>query len=297
MSDFVRVMMGSNMIDTKTTTAQVASMINKAGEVLLVLNKTSNTDQQCAATALLLALNQAGKPARLVCPQLPPSDGMITGLDQVMTELGHQNLQIAFDYNEDRVDKISYHIGEETKKFYLTIKPKKGAQPLDSSGVIFSYTGAEADLIITIGVTDLEDLGAIYLGYEELFRNKQLVSINEYETSFGTVKLTQAGFSSISEVVAHLIIQSGLAHSADSASNLLLGIESSTKGLQAINVSADTFQTVTDLMRAGAARRYSATKPTSVQIASSKPVDSATVKPIVQVSNSKKETTVSVSKK
>lgn len=318
MIDFVRVMMSFEEVcmNGGDELMQAGKLLSNATEILLALVPKSSIDQQVAATSLLMSLKEAGKSVRLICPHLPPSDHRIEGLDQIHTELGHQNLQIAFDYDEDKVDKISYHIGEETKKFYLTIKPKKSAQPLDFKTVNFTYTGTEADLIVTIGVTDLEELGEIYLGYEQLFKDKPLISLNEYETSFGTVKLSQAGFSSMSEVMANLIVQSGIEATTQSASNLLLGIETQTKGLQAPNASADTFQVVADLLRFGAQRRYSPSlnmagqqrvkpsKPSSVQIASA--VSTELIAAVQSISSTKpslkkfqkpQETTVTVSRK
>ena len=243
-------------MSTQEQIGQAAKLITEANEILVVMGVGGGLDHQATATALYLALKAAGKQVWLVSPELPNSDERIFGLDQISTESGRQNLLIAFDYQEDQVDKISYHIGEETKKFYLTIKPKKGSLPLDTKAVQLSYTGAECDLIITVGVSNLEHLSGIYLENEELFKNKPLLSLNEYETQFGTLKLSSVGFSSLSELSYQLLVQAQLGLDAQSSSNLLLGIEVQTKGLQGANAGAETFAAVAELLRAGAARKY-----------------------------------------
>ncbi|HOZ03080.1 MAG TPA: hypothetical protein PKX78_01125, partial [Candidatus Woesebacteria bacterium] len=91
---------------------------------------------------------------------------------------------------------------------------------------------------------------------EELFKNKPLLSLNEYETQFGTLKLSSVGFSSLSELSYQLLVQAQLGLDAQSSSNLLLGIEVQTKGLQGANAGAETFAAVAELLRAGAARKY-----------------------------------------
>ncbi|HOZ03682.1 MAG TPA: hypothetical protein PKX78_04305, partial [Candidatus Woesebacteria bacterium] len=149
-------------MSTQEQIGQAAKLITEANEILVVMGVGGDLDHQATATAMYLALKAAGKQVWLVSPELPNSDERIFGLDQISTESGRQNLLIAFDYQEDQVDKISYHIGEETKKFYLTIKPKKGSLPLDTKAVQLSYTGAECDLIITVGVSNLEHLSGIY---------------------------------------------------------------------------------------------------------------------------------------
>lgn len=173
---------------------------------------------------------------------------------EAKTQLGHENLCISLDYDENAVDQVSYHVDEGVKKFFLTIKPKSGAQPLSEDGVEFSYTGATADMIVLVGVDDLTSLSRLYVGYEQLFNSTALVSINSYETQFGNLKFDIIGTSSFSEFVAQMLVDFDLPIDPDSATNLLAGIKQETKNFESYTTTADTFEMVSKLMRAGARR-------------------------------------------
>lgn len=231
-------------------------LCTSAQDIAIAFNASSDVDSLAAAASLYLAFQAQGKNVRLFASDIPVSDQRLAGIDQVATTFGHQNLVVSFDYSEEKVDKISYHIGEETGKFFLTIKPKKGVEPLDSKTVEFTYSGAEPDLIISVGVSDLEELGSVYLGYEEVYQNSTLVSLHEYETAFGSLKFTTDGVSSLSELVAVLMQQLSLPYSPEVATNLLLGIEEKTRGLHYGVITAETFALVADLLRAGGQRMW-----------------------------------------
>lgn len=207
-----------------------------------------------ATSALYSGLQIADKEVKLLGVDEPRQKFSIKKLDDLKTEIGHQNLLVSFDYNEEAVDKVSYHIGEETNKFYLTIKPKKGYEPLKSDTVEFSYTGAEADLVILVGVSSLEELEQLYFGYEKLYQDSAVIAINEYQTSFGTVKYDLEESTSYSELVAVLMNETELVIDQESATQLLSGIEQESKGFRSPKTSADTFEVVAKLMRLGAVR-------------------------------------------
>ncbi|MBU0978705.1 MAG: hypothetical protein ABIJ03_01840 [Patescibacteria group bacterium] len=194
------------------------------------------------------------KQIRLASPKPRLDTPQLTGLDMMSQELGHQSLTISFEYSEEKVDKISYHIGEEAGKFYLTVKPKVGVEPLDPKTVEYSLTGAEADLLILFGVSELDKLNQLYFGYEELYRNTPLVSFHVFETDFGTVKIDTSTFSSTAEAVYELLSHLGLDTSSDVATNLLAGIEQATNCFQSRTTNAETFAVVADLLKKGARR-------------------------------------------
>lgn len=236
--------------------AQFKSLVENAQSVVVLLPDQAGVDEVSTALAFHLTLREMGKESRLASvapprfrqPQLP-------AIDQLTTELGNQNLTISFNYSEEQVDKVSYHIGEETKKFYLTIKPRSGAAPLDTSTVEFSYTGAAADLLIYVGVTALEDLQQLYYGYEDLYENAQAISLSKESTSVGNLQLSPDQESSLAELLTATFSALQFPVSPDTASNLLVGIEYSTKGLSQGMIGAGTFESIANLMKAGGVRQ------------------------------------------
>ena len=126
-------------------------------------------------------------------------------LDDLKTELGKDNLIISFPYQEAQVDKVSYHLSDDNKSFYLTIKPQKGQAPLDSDQVEFSYAGAQADLLMLLGVGDLENLEQLYFGYEDLYKNAASVTINTYIPDFGSLNLDTSGSVAYGEAIFYYL--------------------------------------------------------------------------------------------
>lgn len=249
------------MID-ESLANQYKSLIDTAQTIVVLIPAQATQDQIAVAASLYLSLLRLGKNARLVTPQPVVTKGAILGFEQAQQDLGNQNLTVSFAYTPEQVDKVSYHIAEETGRFYLTIKPKSGYEPLATESVEFSYTGASAELVILVGVSNLEQLEQLYFGYEDLFETVPMVSIHNHTTSFGTLHIDSGSASSSSEVVAQLLFSLGHPVDSDVATNLLLGIEWGTASLSSPTASAETFEVVAQLLRAGARRTF---KKTSVE--------------------------------
>ncbi len=256
-------------------------LFNQSQSILIICAKNAARDELFASVSLYNSIKQyTDKNIKLLCPvNLSNQETDILGLDQLKTEIGNENLCITLDYLEDSIDKVSYHTDEELKKFYLTIKPKNGAEPLSSDNVSFSYTGTRADMIVLIGVDDFKLLDQLYVGYENLFSNSYLVSINSFKTEFGTLQFSTMGFvnnddnvedrtqsSCFSEFVAQLLFSLELPLDFDSATNLLNGINEETEGFNSHIATADTFEVIAKLIRAGARRNGKNDKDNEVTI-------------------------------
>lgn len=248
------------MINPQFTT-QLRDLLATIQTSLIILPAQPTFEQAVTACALLESLRLAGKEARLLCPvgskdnqNLQMYSPILAPLEAATSEIGHQNLSISFEYDEAAVDKVSYHIGEESKRFYLTIKPRPGHPPLDTKSVDFSYTGAEADLVFLIGVQQLDTLDQLYFGYEELYRNSALVTINTFEPEFGLIKLDVSGAASQSELIAQLLMELELPLSSEIATYLLSGVESATDSFRSLSTTSHTFEIAAKLLQLGARR-------------------------------------------
>lgn len=270
-----------HMLD-ESTTNQLKNLVDAAQTISIIYPPTASLDQRATAASLYLSLSRVQKNVRLVTPKILSSDdNQVTGLENAQVDMGNQNLSMSFNYTPEQVDKVSYHIGEETGKFYLTIKPKSGFAPLDANSVEFSYTGASTDLLILVGVSDLESLEQLYFGYEDLYRDVAIVSINTYTTSFGTVKIDAGQASSLSEVTTQIVQALGLPLDSDTATNLMLGVESATQNLSSMTVSADTFETVANLLRAGARRSFKRATQSQPQSPLSRALQETPTRPVL----------------
>ncbi|CAN5297087.1 hypothetical protein BH10PAT2_BH10PAT2_0080 [soil metagenome] len=247
------------------TTDQVQAIqhtVSEAKSILVVYSPEATIDQVASAVALFKGLQTLdSKSVMLLSPEKPNQErSILQGIQETSSELGNKNLEISFDYQDDMVDKVSYNIDEEAKKFHLIIQPAKGAKPLDEKTVEFSYTGTDADVIFLLGVSDLSDLEQLYTGFEAVYEDARTISIHSYETTFGSIKISTVGAASTSEVIAYLLQELGVEFSGEIATNLITGIESATDRLQSLATTADTFEIISKLLRAGG-RRVSRSKP------------------------------------
>ncbi len=240
----------------------------QAQTVTIICGPDASIDVLAAVSTLLQVMQAEGKEVQLLAPR-KLSQSVISGLDQVATEIGNQNLLLSFDYDESKIDKVVSHIGEETGRFYLTIKPKKGVTPLDYKQIDFSYTGAESDLLLLVGVNSLESLEQLYFGYEDLFEKTPKISFSKNGSQLGNLNINSVGYSTISECLLVLLNSMGISFSTESATNLLSAIDVETEYMRSLSATAITFEAVAQLMRMGA-RRIRPAQP--VKVSKSDPV-------------------------
>ncbi len=239
-------------------------LYNQSESILIVYAGDALRDHLFAATALYKTIQQnTNKSVSLLSSKdLSKAEPEVVYLDETRTEIGNQNLCISLDYDLDSVEKITSSIDEPAKKLHITIKPKKGISPISKESVSLSYTGADADMIVLIGVDDLESLDQLYYGYEAIYQKSALVSINSYETTFGNLKLDILGSSSTCEYILQLMRSFEYKIDHETATNLLAGIDEETDNLESYIATADTFEVVSILLRHGA-RRFAREKQDS----------------------------------
>lgn len=231
----------------------IKSYLEQAHTITIVCGVDPSIDVLSAVSTLNQSLQKVGKQVRVMSPR-PVDSSIVSGLEQVEENIGKQNLVVSFPYDESAVDKVSYHIGEDSGQFFLTIKPKKGHEPLDASKVEFSYAGVESDLLLLVGVKSFEELDQLYVGYEDFFEKTPKISFSSNGSSLGNVNVTSMGYSSISECLVVLLNSLQMEFSVDSATNLLSAIDVETDYMRSLKASAVTFEAVAQLMRLGARR-------------------------------------------
>ncbi len=242
------------MLD-KTEINSFNQLVSNANTIVLVLKKAPTLDEISTAASLNISLVNMGKEVTFVTPEKLTNDyPNVSGLESLKTKLGSKNMVVSFDYDENKVDKVSYHIGEDGKKFYLTIKPKKGSKPLDKDTVTIDYVDAEADLIILVGVHDLESLDNLYVGFENFYLETDTIVIHKFKPLIGRVKINTTGFVCISEALAQLYQELNYEIDSNIATNLMMSIEQTTDSFRSLSTTPKTFELASYLMKAGARR-------------------------------------------
>jgi hypothetical protein len=246
------------------------SLIEPASSILILLPSKPYLDQVAAGLSLYLAL-QGKKETNISCssPMLVEFNRLV-GVNKVSSELGNKNLTIKFnDYPAESVERVSADI--ENGKFYLTIIPKPGMSSPKREQVEMSFSGVAADLVVLIGganethfpslsSSDLAGVEIAHIGIRALS-----ASSDRKISSFARPA------SSVSEIITTLINQTGLPLDNDIATNLLAGIEEGSREFKGTDVTAETFETVAQLLKAGGKRPLKETSPRGPLLAGNAP--------------------------
>lgn len=246
---------------TLSDASKLKEQVQASKTVFILLPMNPTYDAIASALSLYLSMKAAGKSVQIACPDdMRVESSYLIGVDEIKKEMGNQNLVVSFQYAEENVEKVSYNISDDGKKFNLIISPKAGGKPLDPRFVDFSYKGASGDLVFIVGATSFEQLGFLYESEKQLFTDAMTVSITPYGTPpFAKLSLETSGQSCIAEGVSQLLSGFDLSPADDTATNLLSSIEHATNRFQSVAVSPETFEVVAMLLRNGA--RRSATNP------------------------------------
>jgi len=240
-----------------------AQTLSSAKSLLICLPKDPSPDVVAAALALYLSFSEQQKNISIVAATLPVvRDSHLVGLDKITSSLGGNNLVITIGGPEDAVDKVTSNT--EGGHLNLIISTKKDLAPLNPNDISFGYSGASADAILVVGASGLADLGSIVDQEAEFFSSTPIINFGNQPSTFGTVNFTDPT-SSNSELATAVIQELKLPLTADIANNLMQGIEAATNGLSSPDMTADTFEALAVLYRAGARRsRSDSMSPTTV---------------------------------
>lgn len=239
-------------MEEKKLETTVNNLLESAKSIIVCLPPDPGKDLVAAGVSLHLALKAAGKISQIGCGSEVHVDQQIEGVTEIADTIGSRNLIISFDYKEDDLDKVDYDVRDDGK-FYLLVKPKEGAPVPDIGGVKYSYSGAASDLVITLGINSLEELGKIYADEKKFLDDVDIISLsNSLRPAVFTGNLYHKNLGSFSELVTGLLEELKLKVTPPIAQNLLNSVYESTNNLNSNRLTADSFSSIAFLMRSGA---------------------------------------------
>ncbi len=233
------------------------SLLDSARHITILLPKQAGFDLVSASLGLKISLESSGKQTRVVCPDpITVEFNRLVGVDEIVNSIGSRNLVISFPGQTQHVDKVSYNL--EKGDLQLVISPKLNSPELDHKLLKFVSGIQQTDLIITMGVLKLTDLGQVFDQIKDQLSTTSLVSLSHTSSNekFSTHEVHDYDTSSLSELTTHVIEVLNLNLEQDAASNLLAGIEKATDNFRHPAVSVKTFEAATILMRKGAKRHF-----------------------------------------
>ncbi|MDF2379159.1 MAG: DHH family phosphoesterase [Candidatus Gracilibacteria bacterium] len=236
---------------------QIIALIERSENILLCTHRKPDGDAVGSIMAMHKALKQLGKKVTALCSDmLPESFDFLPEVNQVGQNIGSgRDFVVTLDCDETEVDRLKYHL--EDNKIHIVITPKQGR--FQEENVSFSQGDNHFDLIITVDVADIPQLGKIYDENADLFTSVPVVNIDHHisNTQFGKVNLIDVASSSTAEILFGLIrdMESHFNKTlitADTATFLLSGITTDTGSFQNSNTTPKAMQIAAELMDAGA---------------------------------------------
>jgi hypothetical protein len=191
---------------TISTLESLKKSLPKSTKALILLSSTPNIDSVASALGLSLALQKKNITVQVASvADMRVEFSRLVGVDSVKKKIGNRNLVVSFEYSEEQVEKVSYNISEDGKRFNLVIAPKNNALPLNPDTVVFDYAGAESDLTFLIGVNNFSEIGPLYDEERNVIEGSFTVALTLFPvTTFANHHLNAEGFSSLSELTASL---------------------------------------------------------------------------------------------
>ena len=238
------------------------TLIESAQDVLVLLPSKPNTDQVASGLSLYLSLTSIQKAVSISCPvDMTTEFSRLVGVDRISKDLGNKNLVIKFiNYEAEDIDKVKADV--ENNVFTLTAIPKVGKKSPTKEQLEVSYSGGTSELVILIGGGN--DSHFPTLANAE-FKNSKLIHIGtkllEVQTNDIEVLSFAAPASSVSELTASLIKESGFSVDSDIATNLLAWIEDRSNNFQSQDVTATTFEIFAELLKLGGKRMQKLSLP------------------------------------
>lgn len=234
---------------------RLQEIITKGILGVIVLPSNPSADAVAAATSLYLGLTKLGKSVSIACATQVNYD--LVGNDKISSTLvsSGDSLVVSFPYTEGAIDKVDYNIAGNS--FNLIVTPRQGYSKLEPKQVKYTYTGGAVDFIIIIDAPTLNSLGTIYTDNQNQFQGKDIINIDRHLTNafFGTVNFVNKTSSSSCELVLMILQTLHVELDRNMATNLYAGISAATNNFTSYSVNADTFETIANLIRAGALKK------------------------------------------
>lgn len=206
-------------------------ILKNAKRILIIAGQPTN-DVIAASIALALYIKDIfNKEAQLVCfdqriRELISSE--LVSMHQIDTQLESMLLRIVVDHSGTKLDSLNYYKDlEDEDKLVLDIKPVSREFDI-AKRVSFSKKGLDYDVVITVGVSNLESLGQAYTENEEMFEKATMVNydVTRENKRFGKLNIIDTSATYLTKLVFNQFIESRFAPDMKCSKALLIGLSS-----------------------------------------------------------------------
>jgi len=235
---------------------QIFKQIEKSKHILLVFSKTQEGDAIASALAWLAFLKQASCQVDLAGETSKENSilSFLPNYTEIKPNLNNlRRFIVSVNISQAKVHQIKYLVENESLNFIIS--PSEGwfkPEDVSTRAAEFKY-----DLIITLGVSDLESLGSLYDQNVEFFYKTTIINIDNQPNNedFGQINFIDLNAAALSEITFYLLknYQPAMINE-DIATCLLTGIIQKTKNFKSTNLTPRTLLTSSELIALKARR-------------------------------------------
>jgi len=228
--------------------SQAENLIQRSHSILILPPREIDGDTLASSLALFSTLKKIGKNVNVLTGEIPDKFKFLDGWQSRTAE----NFVISINTTGKEISKMRYERNNGDLKIYLAIN--KGE--LRAEDVSFPTISQTPDLLVTIGVKSLADIGGFFEQNSRLFSETPVLNIDNHPSNenFGEVNLVDVTSSS-AEILTNLI---RFMESEDEAfldeniaTHLLTGVICASQNFRNPTTRPKTFETSAFLIERG----------------------------------------------
>jgi len=216
-------MLTSSIMKVTHDSQTALKTIRDAKSVGLLAAANAGADPTAALMALFHLFSVGSKKVVPIVPgRIPDAVRSLPSSIKIKRNFGPKNLVVTLDTNRTPIEKVSYKAEEQ--QFRLTIHPRE--RNFEVENIHYSYEGLDCDLLVTLGVRRLADLGELYERNRADFEKTVIINldVNPGNENFGQVNIVDPSKSSVSELIFHQLLAWEMVPSKEVAQCLLTGL-------------------------------------------------------------------------
>ncbi len=232
---------------------QIFKQIEKSKNILIIFNENEDGDLTAASLAFFDYLKKLNKNVDIVNNKKSNKNNsknlnFLPNYSKILNDLKNiRRFIVSLNIKNAKISQIKYSLDKEELNFIIS--PSTGwfeDKDVSTRAGEFKY-----DLIIGLGIKDLESLGRIYDENIEFFYKTTIINIDNDAANeeYGQINLIELNTPTISEIIFSLIKQYNSNFiNEDVATCLLAGIIKKTKNFKTNNLTPKTFLASSELI-------------------------------------------------
>lgn len=229
---------------------QLSKILSSARRILITGPENPDIDTLSSAAAWWLFLSKQNKVTDIVFASKINKPKFLPEQILFQEELNNiSKFQIVLDVSKTSVKQLSYDMKDG--KLHINIVPDDGV--FSSKDVSTEQGNYKYDLVISLGATNLESLGNVFVEHRHFFHNTTIINIDRsvLNENFGTLDIIESSATSLSEI-SYEALKKFL--DKDMATCLLAGMIAATNSFQSPRVKPHTLELASELIIKGADR-------------------------------------------